>query len=83
MKTLPSLKRLNFPVKKEKEGEIIAELRKLTHLNNVKIVREKEASSGVASAMENVIKTLKSQQHRLAEIEDKYFEEGGRISSEE
>ena len=81
MKTLPSLKRLNFPVKKEKEAEIISELRKLTHLNNVKIVREKPQNSSAGSAMENVIKTLKSQQNRLAEIEEKYFEEGGRISS--
>lgn len=65
LKTLPSLKRLNFPVKKEKEAEIMSELRRLTHLNNVKIVREKESNNSAVSAMENVIKTLKSQHSRL------------------
>lgn len=37
--TLPNLKVLNYPVKKEKEGLIMERLKSLTLLNNVKVLR--------------------------------------------
>lgn len=38
--TLPRLKVLHFPAKKEKEAQIIEALKSLTALNNVKVYRE-------------------------------------------